>query len=318
VAILHAIKRYWLFPAIGLVIVLAMTLGPRAAWVQNYHVVTVAIFLAFFVTGLSLDTSGLSLRDLQPAATVAAMVSSLALIPLISWALASWLFPLEVTIGVCIIATAPVSVVSGTVMTAIGRGNIPLSILICVLGNSIGIFTIPFVLQFLVGSSGDIDLPVLKLLAGLITTVLVPIVLGKLVRPALRIFIARYHAAFGVFQQCIILLIVFNAFAGSGTKIATAGSTLPALLAFMVGLHVCILLINYGISRLLRLNRPSTTAFTIHTSQKTLTVSYVVWAGAFAAQYPLALIPGIIYHLTQIVMDTFVAERFRRRSPPLE
>ena len=42
------------------------------------------------------------------------------------------------------------------------------------------------------------------------------------------------------------------------------------------------------------------------------------WAGNFGAQYPLALIPGIVYHLTQMIMDTFVAERFRRRSPPLE
>jgi sodium/bile acid cotransporter 7 len=69
------------------------------------------------------------------------------------------------------------------------------------------------------------------------------------------------------------------------------------------------------------LDRPSTTAFTIHTSQKTLTVSYVVWAGYFAQQYPMALIPGIGYHLTQTIMDSILAERFRlaadRAAPPL-
>jgi sodium/bile acid cotransporter 7 len=37
-----------------------------------------------------------------------------------------------------------------------------------------------------------------------------------------------------------------------------------------------------------------------------------VWSGYFANPYPLALIPGIVYHLTQMIMDTFVAERFRR------
>jgi hypothetical protein len=30
----------------------------------------------------------------------------------------------------------------------------------------------------------------------------------------------------------------------------------------------------------------------------------------------LALIPGIVYHLTQMIMDTFVAERFRKLSEP--
>jgi sodium/bile acid cotransporter 7 len=180
--------------------------------------------------------------------------------------------------------------------------------------NSIGIFTIPFSLQLLVGGAGNLELPVFKMLAGLVTTVLVPIILGKLAQPALKACIARYKEAFSVFQQCIVLLIIFNAFASSGAKIGTAGRMLPALVAFIVGLHSLILLLNYGICRAIRLDPPSTTAFTIHTSQKTLAVSYLVWASCFAAQYPLALIPGIIYHLTQMVMDTLVAERFKKLS----
>jgi len=312
---MHALfKKYWLFPAILLVVLIASNLGDKGSWVREYHVITIGIFLAFFVTGLSLDTSYLNLRDLPAKAAMAAIVSSLVLIPLLSWALASYIFPLEFIIGVCIIATAPVSIVSGTVMTAIGRGNIPFSILICLLGNCVGIFTIPFSLQLLVGGAGNLELPVLKMLASLVTTVLVPIILGKLAQPALKAGIERYKGAFSVFQQCIVLLIIFNAFAISGAKIGAAGKMLPGLIAFIVGLHSLILLLNYGICRVIRLDRPSTTAFTIHTSQKTLTVSYLVWAGCFAAQYPLSLIPGIIYHLTQMVMDTFVAERFKELS----
>ncbi len=313
-----ALKKHWLFPAIVATVALALTLGSRGAWVQEYHVITAGIFLAFFATGLSLDVSYLNLGDLQLKAALAALVSSLALVPLLAWALAFWVFPLELTIGVCIIATAPVSIVSGTVMTAIARGNIPLSVFICLLGNSVGIFTIPFSLQLLVGVAADIDLPVLRMLLSLIGTVLVPIVLGVLARPLLRGVIARHGAAFSVFQQCIVLLIMFNAFSGSGARLVAAGGVLPAVFLFVVALHALVLAMNYGISRLMRLDRASTSAFTIHTSQKTLTVSYVVWAGSFAAQYPLALIPGIAYHLTQMVMDTFVAERFKKQSPPLE
>jgi predicted Na+-dependent transporter len=258
--------------------------------------------------------SYLNLRDLQPGAALASLASSLVLTPLFAWALAYPLFPLELTAGVCIIATAPVSIVSGTVMTAIGRGNVPLSVFICLIGNSVGIFTIPFSLQLLVGLAADIDLPILDMLLSLIATVLVPIVLGVAARPFLRTLIARYAGAFSVFQQCIVLLIMFNAFSGSGSRLAASGAVLPGVVVFMVLLHALILLLNRAISRLLRLDRPSTTAFTIHTSQKTLTVSYLVWAGNFAAQYPLAIIPGIVYHLTQIIVDTLVAERFRETS----
>jgi solute carrier family 10 (sodium/bile acid cotransporter), member 7 len=312
--VLALVRRYWLFLAIVLVASIASSLGGRGAWVQDYPILTVAIFLAFFVTGLSLDTSYLGAGDLPAKAAVAAIVSSLGLIPLISWILASYLLPLEFTIGVCIIATAPVSIISGTVMTAIGRGNIALSLLICLLGNSIGVFTVPFSLQLMVGGVDNLDLPILKMLMGLVTTVLVPLVLGKIAQPALRNFIKRYKGVFSIFQQCVVLLIIFNAFASSGSKISASGTILPALFAFVVFLHVLILLLNYAISKVIRLDRSSTTAFTIHTSQKTLGVSYLVWAGSFAAQYPLALVPGILYHLTQMVMDTFVAERFKTLS----
>jgi sodium/bile acid cotransporter 7 len=99
--------------------------------------------------------------------------------------------------------------------------------------------------------------------------------------------------------------------ASSAARILQAGTSVILVLVFMVLLHSLVLAMNYGISRFIGLDRPSTTAFTIHTSQKTLTVSYVVWAGYFAAQYPMALIPAIGYHLTQTIMDSILAQRFR-------
>jgi sodium/bile acid cotransporter 7 len=307
-------KKHWFF--IGIILVVLGALGFRDLhfWLQKFHILTIGIFIAFFITGLALDTSRLSEQLLQLKAPLAAMISSLGFIPLLSWLLARFVFPLEYVIGVCIIATAPVTVVSGTVMTALGKGNIPLSLFICVLGNFMGVFTIPFSLKLLTETGGDVDLPVIKMLWSLVISVLVPIVLGNLAQSRLKACLSRYQQAFSVFQQCIVLLIIFNAVAGSGTNIRAAGATLPLLLAFIVFLHSLILAMNYGISKIIGLDRPSTTAFTIHTSQKTLAVSYLVWSGYFANHYPLALVPGIVYHLTQMIMDTFVAEKFRKFS----
>ncbi len=308
------LKKYWFFGGIILVVLGGYGLRNQYVWIRKYDILGTGIFIAFFITGLTLDTSHLSSQLQQFKAPLAAMISSLIFIPLLAWMLASFVFPWEYVIGVCIIATAPVTVVSGTVMTAIGRGNIPLSLFICVLGNFIGIFTIPFSLKLLVEAGDNVNLPVLGMLFNLVTTVLVPIVLGYLVRSPLKGFRSRHKLAFSVFQQCMVLLIIFNAVAGSGPNIRVAGATLPLLLAFIIFLHSLILAMNFGISKIIGLDRPSTTAFTIHTSQKTLAVSYLVWSGYFASEYPLALIPGIVYHLTQMIMDTFVAERFRKLS----
>jgi solute carrier family 10 (sodium/bile acid cotransporter), member 7 len=305
---------HWFFLGIVLVLVAASGLHGKSLWVQKYHVLTAGIFLAFFVTGLTLDISELNLKSLQLKAALAAMISSLLFIPLLAWTLSSFFFPAEFVIGVCIIATAPVTVVSGTVMTALGKGNIPLSVVICVLGNATGIFTMPFSLQMMVAGADTISLPVFEMLSNLVTTVLLPIVLGGLCQSRLDTYLTRFKKAFSVFQQSIVLLIIFSAFAGAGATIKSAGSILPALAAFTLFLHALILAMNYGISRLIRLDWPSTVAFTIHTSQKTLTVSYVVWAGYFATHFPLAMIPGIIYHLTQMVVDTVVAEKMKNQG----
>jgi sodium/bile acid cotransporter 7 len=306
------LKKYWFFAGIALVVLCAVGLRDPQLWLRNYNILPIAIFMAFLITGLALDTSRFRTQLLQLKAPIAAMVSSLGLIPLLSWFLAGLVFPLEYVVGVCIIATAPVTVVSGTVMTALGRGNISLSLFICVLGNFMGIFTIPYSLKLLIGGEGNVDLPALHMLSSLVITVLVPIVLGNLARSRLKAHLSRVKQAVSVFQQCIVLLIIFNAVAGSGGKIRAAGDTLPFLLVFIILLHALILAMNYGITKIMGLDRPSTTAFTIHTSPKTLAGAYLVWSGYFANQYPLALIPGIVYHLTQMIMDKFVAERFRR------
>ncbi len=305
------LKKNWFFAGILVVILMAFGFPGLGRLVREYDILNVGIFLAFFITGLTLETSGIGEQLRRLRAPAAAMISSLIAIPLLAWAMASMMMPLEFVIGVCIIATAPVTVASGTVMTDIGRGNVPLSLFICVLGNALAVFTIPFSLNLLLRFGSHIELPVLSMLGGLALTILAPTIIGQVMRPLLVRRIGPYKKAFSTFQQCVVLMIIFNAVSSSTGRILQAGTAVIAVLAFMVVLHSLVLALNYTISRVIRLDRPSTTAFTIHTSQKTLTVSYLVWAGYFASQFPMAMIPGIGYHLTQMVMDSIVAQRFR-------
>ena len=168
-------------------------------------------------------------------------------------------------------------------------------------------------LDALVGiGSARVDLPVLQMLAGLAVKVLLPTVIGQLLRPLLKDMIAPFGKAFSIFNQCLVLMIILNAVSSSTGRIIQAGAAIVGIFIFMIVLHVFILIMNFGIARLIGLDRPSTAAFTIHTSQKTLTVSFLVWSGYFAKMFPMALIPAIAYHITQMIMDTFVADWFRR------
>ncbi len=309
--IIDFLRQNWFFVGIAVVIIMSFSLPELGRFVRDYSILNIGIFLAFFITGLTIETSGIGSQLRNYKALFAAMLSSLLFFPIIARILAGMTLSQEFLIGVCIIAVAPVTVASGVVMTSIGRGNVPLALFICVLGNLLAIFTIPISLSFLLRFEGNVDLPVLKMLFGLMSTVLLPTILGQIVRPFVKQTVLNLKKPFSIFQQCIVLLIIFNAVASSTNRIIEGGTSIIILAIFMVFLHLIVLAMNFGISKFIHLDRPSTTAFTIQTSQKTLTVSYIVWAGYFATQYPMALIPAILYHLTQMIIDTIVAERFR-------
>jgi solute carrier family 10 (sodium/bile acid cotransporter), member 7 len=314
------LKKYWFFAGIGVMAGTAFVLPETGEVIKKYHILNMGIFLAFLLTGLSLETFRIldQLRDIK--ILLAALVSSLIFFPLVAYYAAGLVFPdkwTDFTMGVLIIGVAPVTVASGTVMTAVACGNIPLSLFICVLGNFAAIITIPFMLGLILRfDNGAIQFPVFQMLMGLTVKVLVPTLIGQCLRPLVKHRIAPFAPMMSVFNQCIVLLIILNAVASSADRILHVGPVLFLVMAFMVGLHVFILFFNKTLARFIGLDLPSTAAFTIHTSQKTLTISYLVWAGYFANLYPMALIPAIAYHLVQMIMDTFVAHWFREKAQP--
>ena len=308
-----SLAKYWFFIGIVIVVVLAFNFPVVGEKIKQWHLLKIGIFIAFLITGLTLETKAIADEIRNIKVLSAAIISSLVLFPVITFFLANIFYKntLDFVVGACIIATAPVTVASGTVLTAIARGNIPLSLFICIASNFTAIFTIPFSLNFLLQFNQSMDLPVFAMIKSLILIVLIPVIVGQLLRMRLKHLVAPYRKLFSIFAQLIVLVIIFNAVSSSTSKISQMGYEIIFVFAFMILLHTIILLLNFGLSMLMRLNMPSRAAFTIHTSQKTLTVSYIVWAGYFASDLPLALIPPIAYHLTQMIMDTFLAHRFR-------
>jgi sodium/bile acid cotransporter 7 len=273
--------------------------------------------MVFLLTGLSLETSHILAQLKNVKVLVAALFSSLIFFPLIAYYTGRFFFAdwPDFTIGTLIIGVVPVTLASGTLMTAIALGNVPLSLFICVLVNFCSIVTIPFMINLILQYSDlSIQLPVLKILIGLTLKVLIPTLIGLFLHPWLKDKIRPYEPAISIFNQGTVLLIIFNAVSSSTDRILQVGPTLLLVFGFMIALHLFFLAANKLLAGLIRLDEPSTAAFTIHTSQKTLTISYLIWAGHFAAAYPMALIPAIAYHLTQMILGTLAARWFRAKA----
>lgn len=310
------IQKQWFLIGICASVVLGYVYPEWGRFLRQYDVISIGIFLSFLCTGLCLETQSILRLVDTIRAPIAAAASSLVFYPILAWLLAFKLLPTEFVIGICIIGAGPVTLTSGTIMTAIARGNVPLSILICIVTNILAIFTMPLMLSLLLNAGGSIDLPIMSMFAALVVVVLVPLVAGQLLRPFCLTVVRRHEHSFSIFQSCIIILIIFNVVSRSAEHINLAGSALLGVLLFVVFLYFFMLLANYLIARLIRLDTPSLIAFALHTSQKTLAVSYVVWAAHFADDFPMAFLPAIMCQLVQMIAGTFVARFFRLRFPP--
>ena len=309
------LAQHWFFIALAVVALVAFYCPAISTRVKDWNLVNIAIFIGFLVTGLTLATGSIAHQIKNIRALVAAVFSCFVLFPAVAYCLAHIAFAdsPDFRVGLCIMAVAPVTIASGTIMTGLAGGNIPLSLLICVTCNLVAVFTVPISLQLLLQSDVAIDLPVLQMIRSLAMVALLPAVLGQVLRIWFKERIALWQPVFSVFSRLVVLLIIFNALASSAGKITQLGWPIVLVFVLMVVLHGLIVLANLGIARLLRLDRPSTSAFTIHTSQKTLTITYLVWSVYFAG-FPLGLIPATVHHLIQVVFDMFVARRFARAA----
>jgi len=314
----HYLGKYWFFIGVASVVLAAFCFPALGTVMREWHFLNVAIFVAFLITGLTLETKQIVKEIRNVKAISAALGSCFILFPVLAFLLAKVFFPgdthdhANMIVGACILGVAPVTIASGTVLTYVARGNVPLSLFICVAASLTAMFTIPFSLKILLQFEQDMQLPVLQMIRSLVFIVLVPTIIGQLLRVKVKDIVTAWRKGFSIFSQIVVLLIIFNAVSKSTPQITQLGLRIVFVFVFVVGLHTIILLANFGIAKLIRLNRASTAAFTIHTSQKTLTVSYIVWDGYFAAAFPLAMIPTIAHHLTMLIMDTAGAQRFRR------
>lgn len=303
--------KYWFFAAIAIAAWAAFEFGEVSVKINEWNLLKIGIFLSFFLTSLRLDTSHITEQCRNFKAIAAAMISCFVLFPLVGrgFAMIDFGGNSDILVGICILSVVPVTLASGTILTTLAGGNVPFSLMINICAHTLSIFTIPISLKLLLASDETIELPAVDIMIKIALMVLLPVFLGQVARIKVKAWIGRFSKACSIFCQLVILLIIFNAIASSTAKMADLGYKIVYIMAAMLALHIVIVAMNFGISRLLRFDRPLTSAFTLHTSQKTLGLSYIVWFGFFKS-FPLAMIPIICYHLVQLVADTYLAHYF--------
>jgi solute carrier family 10 (sodium/bile acid cotransporter), member 7 len=306
---------------VALVAVLVAGIGWPAAMqtVARWLPSDVIVACVTFIMALPLETRALvrAVRRPGPAWLGAAINSGLA--PPLGW-LASLVLPADLAAGVIITATVPCTLATAAVWTRRAGGNDAVAFLVTMLTNLACFLVVPAWLWLLVGVRADVDYR--HIVMSLLILVVLPIVVAQLLRQWPRIGTpATAHRHFlSRLAQFGVLLMVFVGAVRCGEKLQSVDDSslfsvvnVLLLVAVVAAIHTSLLLIGWGLSWLLRLDRGDAIAVGFAGSQKTLMVGAYL-AGAIG---PLAIVPMVAYHAAQLVIDTLVADWLRREKPLL-
>ena len=235
------------------------------------------------------------------------LASTFVLAPVAAYGLALWWRPEgdpHFLPAIMIMAAQAGTLASALALTMMAGGNRELALVVTVLSNSLTVLLTPFILERAVGATVQFNTSAMVLRMFLI--VLLPILIGQLLRPKLWERTESVRPALKVAPQLIILLFVYAGFAsGQG------GELLLWVLAACVALHVILLGVMAVVSGLLKLSWPDRTAVILCGSQKTLPNGIYIWSHFFPAN-PYGAVPLVLYHLFQLIVDTLLVSKFEK------
>lgn len=239
-------------------------------------------------------------------------------IPLFAWfvvaAIGMPLLGRELSLGLLVASAAPSTLASASVWTRRAGGNDAASIMVTVITNASCFLVTPFWLLQMTGEEAQLDGG--KMIVKLAVIVVLPMTLAQLVRLARPIgwWASRHKTPLGVAAQAGVLTMVFIGSVQTGQRFGSTSTRpevteLALLVLTVVGIHVLALGLGMHAARRLRFTRKDQIAVGFAGSQKTLMVGLQV-----CLDLGFNIIPILAYHVSQLLVDTVIADRIRRRD----
>lgn len=148
---------------------------------------TCCIVVIFFISGLTLKTADIQSALKAGRGLAYGIFSILGLTPMMGFLMVQIPFePVQFRYGLALFCCVPTTLTSGVTLVAGALGNSALALMLTVLTNTVGVFTVPFILNAVLesapggggagGEKGDMVETAAKLLIKLIFSIIVPMV----------------------------------------------------------------------------------------------------------------------------------------------
>lgn len=300
----------WLFP----------TYGGEESPIPLKQISTYGVSVIFFFYGLKLDPAklwaGLSHWKLHLAIQSTTFLVFPVIILLLYWFFHSPGFDLW-WLGVFYLAALPSTVSSSVVMVSMAGGNVAAAIFNASISSLIGVFITPIWMSLFISSAGQDKADLDGVILHLCIQVLLPVILGLLLHRKLNFIMVRYGAWLQYFDQIIILIIVYRAFAESFLGDRFAGFSLGEIIILSI-LMLLLFLFVAGLMLItaykMGFTREDRITMLFCGSKKSLVQGAVMGQVLFsnASGMGIIMLPLMLYHSLQLMAGSIIAQRLSR------
>jgi len=321
----HFWRKHWFYAGMAALAILAFLLPektflgtkPRILEFFNSSAGYLIAFI-FVASGVRLETRSLLSEIRNVKGILFGLISIFLVAPIIAVVL-SRVFSLsgDLYLGMALVAAMPTTIASGIIIVSLAGGNMALALCLTVISNLICPLTIPLVLRILGGRAIEVNLPVTAMMWNLCKVIVLPFLLGQIIRPFARTFIEKIKTTLSITCQIIVLSFIFTSLWGSIDQIIALRLKIFMLTGMVLLLHVLMMVYNFFGAGMLGLNYDSRKTVTIVGSQKTLAAAFQVWNDVFGASY-IIMIPSVLHHLFQLIVDIPIANRWHGKKQRID
>jgi sodium/bile acid cotransporter 7 len=312
------------FTILLVLMVLLATLLPISGQLAYYFniLTTVAIAVLFFLHGAKLSREAVIEGMLHWRMHALVFIFTFLIFPLIGLLSRPVLEPVlgqQLYWGFLFMCFLPSTVQSSIAFTSMAKGNVAGAVCSASFSNIIGMFITPILVSYFILGQSQHDFDPTKSIVQITLLLLVPFILGQLLRPFIFPQMRKFPSVVKVFDQGSILMVVYGAFSSAvvaGLWQQVSGITLIYLtLACSVLLTIVMLLALY-LPKWLGFNQADQITIFFCSSKKTL-ASGVPMAQILFIGQPLGMIvlPIMIFHQIQLMVCGVIANQWSKNNP---
>ncbi|QXZ10627.1 bile acid:sodium symporter [Comamonas sp. Y33R10-2] len=296
--------------------------GKAAEYVE--WTTTAIVSLLFFLHGAKLSRQAIVAGIGHWRLHVCIFIATFVMFPILGLALRPLLSPLvttEMYVGVIFLCTLPATVQSAIAFTSIARGNVPAAICSASASTLLGILVTPILVSLLLNKNAEGG-DALRAVGKIAMTLLLPFVIGHLLRPLMAGFLQRRSAIIKLVDQGSILFVVYAAFSAAVISGLWKQTPIPALIGLIVlccALLAVVLAITTFGARHLGFNKEDEITLVFCGSKKSM-VSGIPMANVLfpAASVGAIVLPLMLFHQIQLMVCAALAQRYAQRPQSAE